>query len=143
MKKNFKICLVLVSLALLFGVTVAQAYLSPSSTSFAGIELKADHSSRYSDWRTKTVDLWQHYYHAGSSTLWTPDCSNCIVGVDLYDKNGKISVTNETVKGDYEKLRDSYNKGDYYVGLWRVNSGALKTTHSGTWYISAEKQPLN
>lgn len=138
-EKNIKICLVFMALALLLSVTLAQAYLSPPSTGFAGIELKADHSSYYSDWRTKTVDMYQHYYHTRSSTSWTPDCSDCIVGVDLYDKNGKISDTNLTVKGDYEKLADSYNKGDYYIGLWRVNPGIIKTNHVGTWYISTEK----
>ena len=94
--------------------------------------------------RTKNaLDIYQQYYHTGSSTWWTPDCEDCIVSTDLYmemsGKDAKVSSTT-TVKGDLKDMEDSFLTGNYFVKLWRVNPGLITTTHTGTWYININRQ---
>ena len=143
MKKYAVLALVILTISIVISASGVQAYLSPGATTFIGIELKYDKSKYTSDRKTKTVDnFYQQYYHTGSSTWLTPECTDCIVSTDLWqEKDGednKISST-ETVTGELKEMRDSFNKGDYFVKLWRVNPGLLKTEHTGTWYIDLHR----
>ena len=144
MKKYFTIALVLLTISIAISASGVQAYLSPGSTTISGVELKSDKSKYTSSRRTKNaLDIYQQYYHTGSSTWWTPDCEDCIVSTDLYQemssgKDTKISSTT-TVKGDLKDLRDSFLTGNYFVELWRVNPGLITTTHTGTWYININR----
>ena len=142
MKKYFTIALVLLTISIAISASGVQAYLSPGSTTISGVELKADKSKYTSSRRTKTVEIYQQYYHTGSTTWWTPDCEDCIVSTDLYmemdDEDAKISSTT-TVKGDLKNMDDSFLTGNYFVKLWRVNPGLITTTHTGTWYININR----
>ena len=144
MKKYFTIALVLLTISIAISASGVQAYLSPGATTISGVELKADKSKYTSSRRTKNaLDIYQQYYHTGSSTWWTPDCEDCIVSTDLYmemsGKDAKVSSTT-TVKGDLKDMEDSFLTGNYFVKLWRVNPGLITTTHTGTWYININKQ---
>lgn len=142
MKKYFTIALVLLTISIAISASGVQAYLSPGATTISGVELKADKSKYTSSRRTKTVEIYQQYYHTGSTTWWTPDCEDCIVSTDLYmemdDEDAKISSTT-TVKGDLKNMDDSFLTGNYFVKLWRVNPGLITTTHTGTWYININR----
>ena len=143
MKKYFTIALVLLTISIAISASGVQAYLSPGATTISGVELKADKSKYTSSRRTKnTLDIYQQYYHTGSSTWWTPDCEDCIVSTDLYmemsGKDAKVSSTT-TVKGDLKDMEDSFLTGNYFVKLWRVNPGLITTTHTGTWYININR----
>lgn len=142
MKKYMVLSLVILTITIIISATGVQAYLQPGSTTFAGVELKSDKSKYTSDRRTKINSIEQQYYHVGSTTFMSPDCTDCIVSTDLYEEldnvDAKISSTT-TVKGELKNMADSAVAGNYFVKLWRVNPGIIKTTHSGTWYINITK----
>ena len=142
MKKYVTLALVILTVSIIISATGVQAYLSPAGTTLSGIELKPDKSKYTSPRRTKNVEIYQQYYHTGSTTLWSPDCEDCIVSTDLYmemsGKDTKISSIT-TVKGNLKNMEDSFLTGNYFVKLWRVNPGLLTTTHTGTWYINVNR----
>jgi len=133
-----KISMFLAVFALMLSTFNVWAYVSPGSTTYSSVTLKADKTAYVGDWRTKNTTNYQYYSHVGSTTSWSGDCDDCIVSTDLYDTIGKINSTT-TVKGDYKKIANSALRGDYFIKLWRVNPGLIKTLHTGTWYMNVPR----
>lgn len=140
MKKYLKTTLIIMAFSIMVSTFYVKAYLSPGSYSLGSVELPANQKRYKSDYRTKINELQQQYYHTGSVTSWSGDCTDCEVGTLLYDvKLGYCNMV-VTTKKQLKTFRNSELKGDYYIELYRVNPGWIKTTHGGTWYINIQRQ---
>lgn len=137
--KYLKIAFGLMVLSLILSSTLSIAYPSPSQVGVV-VELPENNQSVKTSNKTKTTWTAQRYKNNYANTVLSQNCSNCQVAVRIYTvSKGDFTTENHMKPGETKTLKNptSFSSpNDYYLTLRRYDFSALKTSHSGIWYIN-------
>ncbi len=124
----------LLLLAIITNVVITKAYYTVDSV-MTSVTLSGS-TIDYSDYYTKRDLGQQSYYTANTYTALNNPCQNCIVSFRFQNENTQ-SNGYKTIIGKRVWINDgvSGDAGNYRILLQRLNSGLIKTYHTGTWYL--------